>query len=110
MPKPTIEVTVKSHSDRRHIEDVSVLFHTDDVVILHVNLRTKYKEADAFGGATDPGVQSVWFDNDEIQIKGLPEKNITVSSTSRYEAFITIFRQLLVDEMCDNEGSILWQS
>lgn len=109
-----IEINVKYHDDESdHIESVGLLLCTDDVAILYVDLKTKYKHVGAFGGATDSGVQSFWIGMAEVQMK-LPEHlqhNIVFASTSRYTTYVTIFRYSLLEEYSDGDYDkvILWE-
>ncbi len=101
-----IKATVKQHcalGNAGHVEAVNLLYHGEDVILLHVSLRTKSKGVDAYGGATDEDVQSIWVGFDEIQLT-LPEDfrhSITVSEVSRYELFIAIFKYKLLEDMTD---------
>ena len=102
----TIQAIVKQHpklGNVGHIEAVNLLYQGEDVILLHVNLHTKNKGVDAYGGATDEDVQSVWVGFDEIQLT-LPEEfrhNIITAEGSRYEIFITIFKYKLLEDMTD---------
>jgi len=111
-----IKINVKRHPERGnsgHVESVNLLTMTDDVIILHVNMSTKNKGVDAYGGATDEGFQSVWIGMDEIQMK-LPERfkhNNIFSEPGRYETYICIFRFELLEKMSvPNSSAPLWES
>lgn len=112
LPPPTINV--KYHDDKSdHIESVGILLCTDDVIILYVDLREKYMEVSAFGGATDSGVQSFWIGMAEVQMK-LPEElrhNLIWASTSRYSCYVTIMRYGILEKYSEGpyDEVVLWE-
>jgi hypothetical protein len=111
-----MKIAVKQHDPNEplHIKDVCLIHQSADVILLHVNLKTKYKQVSAFGGGIYEGVQSIWFGMTEMQMT-LPESfvhPIVFAETSRYTTFVCIFRYDLLEHMCqeDNEDSLLWEA
>jgi hypothetical protein len=110
----SVGINVKYHDERRHIEDICLLCRDENVIVLHVNMRTKNKPVSAYGGATDEGVQSIWIGFNEIQLS-LPEDfkdNCVASECSRYTIYITIFKHKLLEDMCQSgskDDVCLWE-
>ena len=113
----TISINVKHHEHlgkrTNHIESINLVHHTDDVILLEINLRTKRKEISAYGGATDSGCQSFWIGFNEVQLT-LPEgfkDNIIFAEASRYTIFVCIYRRELIEKMIDTnyDDVVLWE-
>lgn len=114
-----IKVNVKSHTNIDadqcgHVNNVGLIHHGEDVILLDIDLKTKYKEVGAFGGATDEDVQSIWIGMDEVQLTLPPDfqHNVIYASTSRYTIHITIAKFKLWEQFSDStyEDVILWES
>jgi len=110
-----MQVNVKHHDlgAGRHVESIGLLHQSKDVIILLIDLKTKYKNIGAYGGATDEGVQSVWVGDDEIQMK-LPfgfEHNQMFAEVSRYTIHLCIYRYGLLEEYSDSSYNdvVLWE-
>lgn len=100
-----IEVTSNSDHNIRHIESIHLLYESSDTVLLHVDLRTKHKDAGCF--YFEDGHQSVWVGNDEIRVF-LPESfqdAVMFAETARYTMYICIATRKLVDD----RGELLWK-
>lgn len=112
-----IKVNIKAHPEvakTGHVNAVHVLHRDERVIILHFDMKTKYTRPDAYGGATDPGVQSVWIQGDEIQITLPPafQHNQMFAEGGRYEFQLCIFQHSLFKEMTDAnwEDCTLWEN
>jgi hypothetical protein len=110
-----IKVNVKQHSFAKtgHVNAVQLLYHGDDVILLEIDLHTKYKTVSEYGGATDSNCQSIWIGGDEVQIT-LPEEfghNIVFTETSRYTIHVCIYKYELAEKMVDAkyEDVVLWE-
>ena len=107
----TFSLEVVSHPDIapdnvNHIESIHLVHQTDDVIILLVNLKTKYKEVSCWG----PG-DSMWFGMDEVKFTLPPgfEHCHMFASTSRYTTFVGIFRAKLLDSL-DEDCNLLFDN
>ena len=79
-----------------HIESVSVVKETPEIVLIDINLRTKNKSVDAYGGSSDPDAFSVWVGYEEVQFSGLPDPPAGkfwhgFAETSRYTAMLCLY-------------------
>lgn len=109
-----MKIEVKYHDERRHIEDICLLYRNEDVILLHINMRTKNRTIDAFGGATDEEVQSIWIGMNEIQMTLPPDfhDNHIFAEGSRYTIYVAIFKHRLLEEMTTpggKDGVCLWE-
>jgi len=91
---------IKRHTDISnpsvdHISQVWVLHEDEHVALIEIDLHTKYKQIDAYGGATDGDCASVWFGTEELQISDCKIKNFHIqgSCTSRYTCWLTLWSQ-----------------
>lgn len=104
---PSISLKVISHADdANHIESIHLVHQTSDVIILLVNLKTKYKEVSCWG----PG-DSMWIGMDEVQFTLPPgfERCHMFASTSRYTTFVGIFRHDLLEQI-DLDQNLLFDN
>jgi hypothetical protein len=113
-----VRVTVKQHNfsftKSGHVNTVQLLYQGEDVILLEVDLKTKNKTIDAYGGATDENCQSIWIGGDEIQIT-LPDgfgHTTIFAETSRYTIHVCIFKYELAEKMVDSkyEDVVLWEA
>jgi hypothetical protein len=113
-----MKIKVKQHNlggdNNDHIESVNLVHLGDDVIILDINLRTKYKQVSGFGGASESGWQSLWVGNDEVLMQ-LPERfsdNHIFAEGSRYNISVCIYRYELLETMTESkyEDVVLWES
>lgn len=110
-----LEVRVKSHADEDpndvgHINTISLVHQTDDIIVLYADLITECKEVTAFGGSSDVGIIAIWLGWDEIQVK-LPDEFGPVAivvETSSYELDICFIAWRLVEAM-NNSNDVLWE-
>jgi|GEM_PF-4151054 len=103
-----IQVNVKQHdpNEAQPIESISLVYENENVLVLHVDLREKYRELSGFGGATSEGVQSFWIGMTEVQMK-LPKSftdPLTFAETSRYSIYVCVFRSATLEE------TLLWSA
>ena len=86
-----------------NLEFIGVTHQSDDVILLHIDLRTKRAELSDGGG--DNGIHSFWVGGDEIRVPVPFDDYVTFHQTSRYTIFIGIFRRSLVENM-----PIVWKN
>jgi hypothetical protein len=111
MTTPTIQVKSHGSSNVGHIEFISLVYQSDDVILFDIDLKTKYKDVSGYGGATDKVSQSLWIGMDEVQIilpKGFG-RHVIYAEASRYTVHVCIGRSGLWDKMVES-GAILWES
>lgn len=86
-----MKINVKQHdpNDPLHIEEICLVYENADIIVLEVDLKTKYAQVDAYSGS------SFWLGRNEVQIV-LPESfvdnSVIFSETSRYTLFVCVLR------------------
>lgn len=94
-----------------NIEWVGVVYQNEEVIILHIDLKSKGAWLSHGGG--DDGVTWLWVGGDQIAIT-LPEdfqKDVCWSwQESKYSIFITIIKRRNVKRLCEDgiADLILW--
>lgn len=106
IPRKT-EYPVKVHVEQsqEEIQDVYLLSFSQDVIVLHVNNKTKYLEADGYGS------HSIMYPNANLKIEVPFERPEIISHTKRYGQDVIIINRRLYDDLTDggDEGQTLFQ-
>lgn len=107
-------VRVVSHGtyDVGHIESVNLMFRTDNVILLWIDMKTKQR--DVRGCSAGEGNLSFWIGQDEVLVT-LPKdfgRAMLFAQTDRYSVYVCIYRFAILEKMINSQikDISLWES
>ena len=86
-----MEINVKQHDPNGplHIEEICLVYENADIIVLEVDLKTKYAQVDAYSGS------SFWLGMTEVQMvlpESFADNHVIFSETARYTLFVCVLR------------------
>lgn len=92
-----------------NIDHINIVKETDDVIILHIELKTKHAKicdggGDVGDGGGDDGVHWFWIGGDQIEVTLPTGFYHSFYDSCRYTGWICIFKHELIENM-----PMVWQ-